>query len=364
MIPAYRKAPKELTGSGYTRPDGYLPLAMSCITREVLGGLYELELIYPISAPNALELRPGVIIEAMPSPYREAEQFVIYRVAVASDSDLQTIYAHHLSYELSYTVVRPFSSTENHGSGLGGALQGLTRAYLGGPGLSTIGTATESPVDMATDRCMSAREAIAGVEGSICAVYGLEPEWVGLGVYLWHHRGDSEPKQIPTLGHISATLDNTDYAQSVLAYWTDQSGEVFVSGRYDAPGYYADTVADRRCVSVDASSAFTSAPTSDVLQAYAKQHYEDNRDRFELNQSSLQQQVLKAAQRYSIAFDLGDALAIPLPRADLFGRQTVRVVGIETDVLSESYNSITLDAEADNIVDTIVSQSNALDGKR
>lgn len=338
-------------------PDVYMKDAISCIVREELNGVFELELHYPISAPFGNTIMLDDVISAIPSPYREKQPFRIYKISVGSGTDDQVIYARHISYDLSNTILEPFSGTGNVGQGIEGAMSACTGAVVSGFGLTYLDTNIGSNEPMITKKFMTARDAICGPDTSFATVYGAEVEWKDQGAYLWGHRGDTDPKEIPNIGAPSADIDNESYANQVLAYWQGDNGDYAYADVNISDG---ESYVDHR-IMLDCSEDFESKPTKEQLSAAAMQYAEENKDTLSKQKSSVQTEVCKIAKENGIVFDLGDVLHISLPRSNIFGSENVRVVGIETDVLAEVYIGVSLDASAPNIVDTIVSQADRIE---
>ena len=355
MIPElYTGAPVSVE---YSEPDGYLKDTISCIVREELNGVFELELHYPISAPFGNTIMLDDVISAIPSPYRKKQPFRIYKISVGSNTDEQIIYARHISYDLNNTFLKPFSGSGNVGYGIEGAISACTAAVISGPGFTYLDTNVVSYATMVTNKIMSARDAVCGPDVSFVAIYGVEVEWKEHGAYLWGHRGDTEPKEIPNIGSPSADVDNENFATHIMAYWQGDNGDYA----------YADVkISDRKSnvdhrIMLDCSENFASKPTKEQLSAAAVQYAEKNEDTLSKQKSSVQTEVCKIAKENGVVFDLGDVLHISLPRSNIFGSENVRVVGIETDVLAEVYIGVSLDASAPNIVDTIVSQADQIE---
>lgn len=355
MIPElYKGAPVSISD---LTPDGYLKDAISCIVREELNGVFELELHCPISSPFGNSIMLDDVISAIPSPYREKQPFRIYKISVGSNTDEQIIYARHISYDLNHTILEPFSGTGNAGQGIEGAISACTGAVVCGSGFAYLDTNVSSDATMVTNKFMSARDAISGPDVSFVTVYGAEVEWKDRGAYLWGHRGDTEPKEIPNIGAPSADVDNESYANRVLAYWQGDNDDYAYADVKISDG---KSNVDHR-IMLDCSENFASKPTKKQLSAAAMQYAEENKDTLSNQKSSVQTEVCKIAKENGIVFDLGDVLHISLPRSNIFGSENVRVVGIETDVLAEVYTGVSLDASAPNIVDTIVSQADRIE---
>lgn len=92
---------------------------LSCTVTEELNGEYELEMEYRMNAAHFSEIKRGMLIYAKPAEGRSPQPFQIYKITEPIDGKI-TIYAEHISYRLSYTVVFPFynqnTSTDENGN--------------------------------------------------------------------------------------------------------------------------------------------------------------------------------------------------------------------------------------------------------
>ena len=98
---------------------GKLADAQSCTVTEKRNGSYELKLICPADGIHAEMLEEGNIILAKPSDTMQSQPFRIYKITTPIDGKLE-VQARHISYQLNFITVSPFSVT-----GCGGAMQGL-----------------------------------------------------------------------------------------------------------------------------------------------------------------------------------------------------------------------------------------------
>ena len=88
---------------------GALSDAISCTVTEERNGIFELEMQYPITGIHYAELTNRNILLVKPSPYHDPEPFRIYRITKPLTGRI-TIYAQHISYDLSGIVVSPFTA--------------------------------------------------------------------------------------------------------------------------------------------------------------------------------------------------------------------------------------------------------------
>ena len=93
----------------FTQGLGALTDTISCTVTEELNGEYELEMQYPLEGIHFDEITDRSIIYAIPSPYRSPQPFRIYRITKPLNG-IVTIYARHISYDLSGIPLNPFTA--------------------------------------------------------------------------------------------------------------------------------------------------------------------------------------------------------------------------------------------------------------
>lgn len=105
MITLYDANETEFTSLGI----GVLTDAITCVVSEELNGAYELEMDYPISGTHYSDLEEGKIILAKPNDFQDKQPFRIYKITRPIDGEV-TVYAEHISYDMSKVPVRKFSA--------------------------------------------------------------------------------------------------------------------------------------------------------------------------------------------------------------------------------------------------------------
>ena len=88
---------------------GALADAVSCIVTEERNGMFELEMQYPITGLHYSEIALSSIILAVPGDGRDKQPFRIYKVTKPLNG-IVTVYAQHISYQLSHIPCMPFSA--------------------------------------------------------------------------------------------------------------------------------------------------------------------------------------------------------------------------------------------------------------
>ena len=161
---------------------GRLSDASRCVVIEERNGSYELEMEYLEGGAHFPEITVSRIIFAKPAQLVQPQPFRIYKITKPLNGRV-TVYAQHISYQLSLIPVTPFIA--NNASD---ALQGLkdhsvtTNPFTVQSTVSTAGTF--KPEDPASFRNM-----LGGMSGSVLDVFGGELEFDRYAIKLHASRG-------------------------------------------------------------------------------------------------------------------------------------------------------------------------------
>ena len=170
------------TTSFNTNGIGRLSDAITCIVTEERNGQYELQMTYPLDGALYNDLQVSRIIWAVPSDGEEEQAFRIYKVS-RPISGIVTVYAEHISYQLSCVPVSRYSATS-----AAAAMSGLaSHAAVDCP--FTFWTDLTTSGDFSVDAPAGIRSMLGGTEGSILDVFGGEYKWDNYVVRLYAHRG-------------------------------------------------------------------------------------------------------------------------------------------------------------------------------
>lgn len=335
---------------------GALTDAISCTVTEERNGIYELEMQYPANGIHADDISTRAIITAIPSPYRDPQPFRIYQIDTPIDG-VVTIYAQHISYDLSGIPVNPFSANST-----ALALASLkTNAAVNNPfsfGTDIHGTSTFS-ISVPT----AARSCLGGVEGSILDQYGGEYEFDGFTVYLHSQRGKDSDVSIrygKNLIDLSQTVSSESTVTGVLPYWYDEQSGALVSGGVVSAGTYDYT----RVIPLDMSQDFEAQPSAADLQSAAQSYIERNgldTISLSLDVSFVQLEQMSGYEdlRLLEQCDLCDTVTVQYEPLGV--DVTAKIVSVETDVLLERYNKVTVGSIAANIAQTISNQQQEIE---
>lgn len=335
---------------------GALSDAISCIVTEERNGLYELEMQYPQSGIHFSEIQNRCIIYAIPSPYREAQPFRVYRITRPING-IATIYAQHISYDLAGIPVNPFTA--------GSAAEALS-------GMASH-AAVESPFSFWTDKSTTAnfsvlvpsasRSVLGGVEGSILDVYGGEYLFDKFLVRLYNQRGNDNGVVIrygKNLTDVEQDANISSVATGVLPYWVGAEGELVQGNIVNVDGTF-DFV---RIMTIDFSSDFENQPTASELETRALQYIKSNKIGVPSVSISVSFVQLEQTEEYKdLALlekcDLCDTVTVQFEALGINAK--AEIVRIITDVLLERYESVEVGDIRSNIAYTIADQQQKIE---
>lgn len=332
---------------------GALSDAVSCTVTEERNGSFELEMQYPVSGVHFSEMQNRCIILAIPSPYRAAQPFRIYRITKPLNG-ICTVYAQHISYDLSGVPLNPFTA-----GSAPAAMAGL-QSNAEGENPFTFWTDKSTAANFAVDVPNSIRSVLGGKTGSILDVYGGEYAWDGYTVRLYNQRGQDNGVRIAygkNLTDLEQDENISSVATGIYPYWADTEGNLVVCDPkvVPAPGTYDFT----RVVPVDFSQDFEAAPTPAELQARAESYVQANNIGVPTVSIAVSFVQLEQTEEYrDLALlekcDLCDTVTVQFERLGVDAK--AEIVKIVTDVLLERYQSVEIGSIRANIADTIAGQ--------
>ena len=343
-----------------TQGFGALSDAISCTVMEERNGEFELEMQYPQTGVHFADISDRCIITAIPSPWRTAQPFRIYRITKPMNG-VCTIYARHITYDLGGIPVNVFSAQN-----VASALAGLKS-----------NSAAENPFEFWTDKTTTAnfavttpaalRSRLGGKTGSILDVYGGEYEWDGMTVKLHNNRGTDRGVTIrygKNLTDIEQDRNIANVRTGIYPYWINSDGVLVVCDPpvVNAPGSYDFANIE----TVDFSQDFEEQPTPAQLKERAEQYISANNIGVPSVNISVSFVDLSQTDQYKgLALleqcDLCDTVTVQFEALGV--NATAEIVRIETDVLLGRYKAIEVGSLRTNITDTIVSNNQATNEK-
>lgn len=209
-----------------TKGIGQLADCISCLVTEERNGSYEVEFEYPVTGPYYNELIPGRIIYITHDNSGDKQPFVIYNKNAPLDG-VVTYAAHHVSYDLSEVIVKPFTA-----SSVTAALNRFKTKSLTDNAF-TFWTDKSTAATFTVKVPSSIRSVLGGVEGSILDVYGGEYEFDGYTVKLHSARGSDrgvEVRYAKNLTELEQEQTNLGRYNSIVPFWSDTEGKTVVYG--------------------------------------------------------------------------------------------------------------------------------------
>ena len=199
---------------------GVLSDAVFCEVTEERNGIFELVLDYPINGLHFSEIKQRSIITAKPNPTADAQPFRVYRVTKPLAGTV-TVFAQHISYDLSGIAVTPFSA-----GSAAAALQALKNNSVGENSFE-FWTDKSTVAEMAVKTPASVRAMLGGVEGSVLDTYGGEYEWDGYMVKLYNKRGQNRGVSIrygKNLIDLTQEENCAGVYTAVMPFWANNEG--------------------------------------------------------------------------------------------------------------------------------------------
>lgn len=247
---------------------GRLRDCISCRVTEGRNEVYECDFEYPVNGANFDKIQCGRIIGVIHDDTKTIQPFDIVSYSKPING-IVTFHAVHISYRLTGLTVS------------GTNINSLADA------LALLGTATPSSAftysaDFTSSAYMAAadgtprsvRQMLGGIEGSILDTYGGEYEFDKFNVILHRNRGTRKDVRIRygvNMLDYNEDLDFSEAFTSCIPYWVGDDGNggqtVIKGQRVDSGLIPYD--GRERCVPLDLSSRFETAPTAADLEQKA-----------------------------------------------------------------------------------------------
>ena len=336
----YESTEKQFNHNGI----GTLADAISCIVIEERNGSYELEMEYPLGGIHYEEIKNNNIVLAVPSDGKQAQPFRIYKIT-RPIGGVVSVYAEHISYDLSGIPVRPFKASD-----CASALRGLVEnSMIANPFNTWTDIAGSGKYEQKLPA--SFRSRLAGTQGSILDSFGngAELEFDRFTVKVHQNRGHDNGVTI-RYGKNLTDLKQDESIESVytatIAYWTKEENdkEEVVIGEIQYLPNHADYPKERVFV-LDCSSDFENKPTKEQLNNKATQYIRSNNlgiPKVSIDVSFIQ---LWQTEEYKNIVSLErvrlcDTVHVVFEKLGV--NAVAKVIKTEFDVLNERYIKITL----------------------
>lgn len=342
MIPVlYERDENQFVTNGL----GALAEAITCVVTEERNGSFELKMTYPASGAMFHEIVNDRIILAKPAQGRETEPFRIYKIGKPING-IVTINAEHISYQLSYVPVSPFSVksvTVDKVFEEVVAHQEETHPF-------TFWTDNDRTSNFTLPNPMVIRETLGGWEGSIIDMFRGEYEFNRYTVKLWKNRGSNKGFEI-RYGKNLTDLNQEENIGNVVTsiypfyYYDDGETQTLVTlPEKILDSEYTDRYQYRRTVCHDFTERFQQTPTVEELRAVALQYLGyDYIGIPSVNITVKFAQLEQSGEFETLAMleevGLCDTVNIIFEQLDI--RTTAKVTKAVYDVLMERFDSLT-----------------------
>ena len=341
---------------------GRLSDAFSCNVVEERNGQYELQMSYPMTGQHYSDITIRSIIVVKPSANATLQAFRVYKVTKPINGKV-TVFAQHISYDLSKNVAMPFSVTPAANTACNATLQGLkTNAVETCP--FTFWTDVNTVASYTQAAPASIRQRLGGVEGSVLDQFGGEYEWDNFTVKLHKNRGTAKDITLRYGKNITDLEQEENIANTVtgvVPFWinTDKSDSVVLPEKaVYAPN--ASAYSAHLTEPLDLSMEFRDKPTAQQLRDKATIYV--NKTGFGLPKISIQVSFINLAdtEEYRDILPLQecslcDTIKVQFERLGIDA--TAQIVKTDYDVLREKYNSIEVGSVKSSLATTINSMN-------
>lgn len=340
---------------------------ISCKVTEERNGIFELELQIAENALHADEIEMSSIIVARPSQGKKNQAFRVYKMTKPIGGII-SVYARHISYQLSFIPVMPFEvAASAQAADL--TLQGLKANAVENCPFEFI-TDVTTVASYTQTAPASLRSRLGGVEGSVLDQFGGEYEWDNYTIHLWQNRGVTTPRASLRYGKNITDLNQEknieDTITGIVPYWQDSEGENTVTlPEKVVESSTAGNYPFKRTVPFDFSQSFEqdTIPTQAQLRAKATAYI--NQAGIGVPKVSIKISFINLADTVEYKdiaelqkVELCDEVGVYFEKLQI--ATTAKVVKTEFDVLTERYISIELGTLRSTLSSTISEQQESM----
>ena len=336
---------------------GRLSDCLSCIVHEKLNGEFELEMDYPTTGIHYAELENDMLIVCDAARDLQGQAFRIYKITKPLNGRV-TVNAAHISYDLNYIPVQPFSATGFSAT----ATALVTNSMESNPFTLTTNDITNTDTIFTLNLPKSFRACLGGSQGSILQYFGgssgVELKFDNYTVYADLHRGSDKGYQLrygKNITDLKQEADDEDTITGCVPIWHDQDNATVYVGniQYNA---YQNNYPFNRTVVYDTTQLFQTAPDSTTLDQ-AGYDFINQKDQG-LPQTSVKVSFvdLYGTSSYSQVQPLeevcmGDTVTVYYSPLDVYMQS--EVIETKWNVLKDRYDSITVGSRKSSLADTL-----------
>lgn len=326
---------------------------IECTIIEERNGQYELSCVVVVDSQHYSDIQLNRILLAETG--KGNQPFRIYRIDRPIDGKV-TVCARHVTYDLSYNTVMPFTA-----SGIGAALTGLKNNAVESCPFTFWTDKTTSGTFNVNVPC-SIRSRLGGSEGSILDRYGGEYEWDYWTVRLWNQRGTDRGVTLrygKNITDFQQEYNLENVVTGIVPYWQGEDSIVTLPEKV-VNSQYADHYPFRRTIPVDFSQEWENAPTVEQLRARAQRYITANQIGVPKVSIKVSFIPLWQTEEYKDIAPLErvylcDTVGVLFEKYDVEAR--AEVVKTEWDVLKGRYKSIELGKARSSLSSTVAELS-------
>ena len=338
---------------------GVLAECLSCEVTEERNGAFECILKYPTSGRLYGELRTERLIKAKPNDTAKDQMFRIYRITTPIDGTV-TIYAQHLSYDLSNVAALQWSSES-----ISPALA-MEKVFTDTATTHNFTCRTDysMPKKFSVSRPQSIRACLGGVAGSFLDLWGGEYEWDNFQV-IHHQARGNQTGVVIEYGKNLTSMEHDNDSSSVytellpFAVLTAEDGaELVVTLPEIVLPIINTTLIQKRTLIKDFTEFFGQEETitADALRAKANNYLNNNPMGVAVPTLTVAFEALWKNPEYSAVLErvsLCDTVTI---RHSLLGiTSKAKIITTVYDTLAEKYISLTLGTAKTNLLNDVAS---------
>lgn len=330
---------------------GRLSDALTCKVHEARNGEFELEMTYPVTGAHFSGIKHSSIIFAKPSARRRNQAFRVYKITKPINGRI-TVLAHHISYQMAFIPVTPFSA-QNLANALAGFKSNAAEACP-----FTLTADFSSDASYAVPIPTSIRSYLGGQRGSILDVYGGEWEWNNYNCVLHRNRGQDNGYVIRYGKNLTdlkqeETIENT--YTGIYPYWASDETMVTLPEKV----VHAATAANfpfKRTLVKDFSDQYQNAPTEAQLREHTQGYIKRNGIGVPNVNLSVNFVNLANAEEYKYLLttaniDPCDTVTVQFEKYGIDVKS--KVIDIIWDVLKERYEKIEIGDRRSTLATTI-----------
>ena len=346
---------------------GRMSDAITCTVTEERNGSYELEMTYPIDGIHYTDLVEERILYAPTDDRKKRQPFRIYRISRPINGQV-TVYAQHISYDLSKYTVQPFTGTYTDNPQFD-----LMKSHIVGDCPFTFDSTVYnfSAGTLKVQNPVTVRALLGGSDGSFLDTYGGgEYEFDHFHVRLHANRGNENAAVIrygKNLTDITNETDTSDVYTAVVPYYTN--GETTVVGNTIYSAHVSDYTR-AMIVPLDLSSYFSTdsdtLPTAAQIEEKAKAYLNSNTPWQPSQNITVSFIDLASTEEYKDTAQLqhiGLCDIVTVEYQKLGVKSKAKVIKTVYDVLLERYDSIELGDAKSSLADTVKSAVGVDTGK-